>query len=92
MALNDVRHLLQKWKAEGKDYPLAGMASPTAAETQRFVDALKVCRVWDASSTPASCLASGQRHPSLWHRPASALTASLLQAGGLKVLCNSSSS
>lgn len=33
--------LPQKWAAEGKDYPLVGMPSPTPQETQAFVQGLK---------------------------------------------------
>lgn len=40
---------LAKWEAEGKDYPLAGMPTPSQDEVQRFVDALK------AGGVPVLC-------------------------------------
>lgn len=48
-ALPGLRWQLQKWEAEGKDYPLAGMPTPSQDEVQRFVDALK------AGGVPVLC-------------------------------------
>ena len=39
----------QKWKAEGKEYPLVGMPSPTHAETRAFIEGLQ------AGGVPVLC-------------------------------------
>lgn len=43
------RARVQKWEAEEKEYPLAGMPTPSQDEVQRFVDALK------AGGVPVLC-------------------------------------